>query len=417
MSEGSLNAQEPTTQNPILWGAYLGCSWTWCIGMFFPVLLLRDFGWAGFIAFAVPNVLGAAAMGWVLKSREQSKSFVDRHPVAVWWFSTVTIGFHVFWIVWVSSFIRDAIPMSDEYLFGAGAIAVAFAISSGRLIRRGLAPQLAMVLWIVSAAVLVALVVMPDAKPALDVLIEQPRTASGVEWFVPVSIFGFLMCPYLDVTFHHARQNLSTKSAGRIGFTIGFCVFFALMIVLTTRYAGVIAAGMRGDGGTLAISTPWLAAAVLVHLFCQWIFTVRVHLDRMRTLTSDAMSAQRALFGVILVSGVAGYLVPRMGEFAGLTSGEIVYRCFLTFYGLVFPAYMLYRVVRKHSVGDTGKIPLQRWMMWLAIGVAAPMFWMGFIERQSVWLGPGFIVVFCGAFVLKGTADRAIDQVGEADQG
>ncbi|MBO6514146.1 MAG: hypothetical protein JJ974_09295 [Phycisphaerales bacterium] len=410
MSESSLNAQEPTTQNPILWGAYLGCSWTWCIGMFFPVLLLRDFGWAGFVAFAVPNVLGAAAMGWVLRSRDDSRSFVDRHPRAVWWFSAVTIGFHAFWIVWISSFIRDAVPMPEAYLFGAGAIAVAFAISSGRLIRRGLAPQLAMMLWVVSAGVLVALMVVPDAKPALDVLIEQPRTGAGVGhgvlWFVPVSIFGFLMCPYLDVTFHHARQNLATRSAGRIGFTVGFCVFFALMIVLTTQYAGVIAAGMRGDGGLLAISTPWLAAAVLVHVFCQWIFTVRVHLDRMRTLTGDLMASQRALFGVVLVSVLAGFMVPRMGAYAGLTSGEIVYRCFLTFYGLVFPAYMLYRVVRKHGMDEGSRIPLQRWMMWLAIGVAAPMFWMGFIERQSVWLGPGMIVVVCGAFVLKGTSHK-----------
>ena len=26
------------------WAIYLGMSWTWCIGMFLPVLLIRDFG-------------------------------------------------------------------------------------------------------------------------------------------------------------------------------------------------------------------------------------------------------------------------------------------------------------------------------------------------------------------------------------
>lgn len=395
---------EPTTTNPILWGAYLGCSWTWCIGMFFPVLLLRDFGWVGFAAFAIPNVIGAAAMGWVLTSRSQSTRFVDRHPTALWWFSAITIGFHIFWIIWIISLLKDALPMPDEYLFGAGAIAIAFIFSSGRLIRFGKAPQFAMLLWIVSAAVLIALVVRPEARPALDALIESPQAASGVEWFVPVSIFGFLLCPYLDITFHHARQNMTTKTSGRIGFTVGFFVFFALMIVLTTQYAGLIAGAMRGDGTLIAMTTPWLAAGVLVHLLCQWIFTVRVHLDRMKTLQPHPLLGQRALFVIALIAGLAGFIVPNIADHAGLTAGEIVYRGFLTFYGLVFPCYMLYRVIRSHAT----EVPLQRWMMWLAIGVALPMFWMGFIERQAVWLGPGMIVAFCGAFLLKGRQKSTI---------
>jgi len=404
MSEQSPIGSNPSTTNPILWGAYLGCSWTWCIGMFFPVLLLRDFGWPGFAAFAIPNVLGAAAMGWVLKSRESSVSFVDRHPTALWWFSAITIGFHVFWIFWIFSFLKDALPMPDEYLFGAGAIAIAFIFSSGRIIRDGKAPQLAALLWIVSAAVLIALFVKPDVQPSIDALIEAPRASAGVEWFIPVSIFGFLLCPYLDITFHHARQNLTTQRSGRLGFTIGFCVFFALMIVLTTRYAGVIVSGMRDDGSLLAITTPWLAAGILVHILCQWIFTVRVHLDRMRSLSPRPMLGQRAMFLVALVSGLAGFAVPNLAGHAELSAGEIVYRCFLTFYGLVFPSYMLYRVIRSHSTD----VPLQRWMMWLAMGVAMPMFWMGFIERQSIWLGPGMVVVVCGAFMLKGKHESTI---------
>ena len=39
------------------WGIYLSCSWTWCIGMYLPVILLRDFGWPWLLAFAIPNVL------------------------------------------------------------------------------------------------------------------------------------------------------------------------------------------------------------------------------------------------------------------------------------------------------------------------------------------------------------------------
>ena len=68
--------------DPIGWAAYLACSWTWCIGMFLPVLLYRDFGLRGFILFAVPNVLGAAAMGWVLRTPASSSRLVSRHPGA-----------------------------------------------------------------------------------------------------------------------------------------------------------------------------------------------------------------------------------------------------------------------------------------------------------------------------------------------
>jgi hypothetical protein len=46
------------------WANYLGMSWTWCIGMFLPVLLVRDYGIGAWWIFAIPNVVGAAAMGW-----------------------------------------------------------------------------------------------------------------------------------------------------------------------------------------------------------------------------------------------------------------------------------------------------------------------------------------------------------------
>jgi hypothetical protein len=181
-------------------------------------------------------------------------------------------------------------------------------------------------------------------------------------------------------------------------------VFFALMIVLTVRYAGVFDAAMRGRTLVDILSPPWLAAGVLVHILCQWIFTVRVHLDRMKSLKPNAMLGQQTMFMVALISGLTGFAAPKIADYSGLSAGEIGYRGFLTFYGLVFPCYMLYRVIRSHSTD----VPLQRWMMWLAIGVAMPMFWMGFIERQSIWLGPGMLVAVCGAFVLKGKQDSVV---------
>ena len=45
------------------WGLYCASSWTWCIGMFLPIIMLRRFGWPGFLVFAIPNVIGLIAFG------------------------------------------------------------------------------------------------------------------------------------------------------------------------------------------------------------------------------------------------------------------------------------------------------------------------------------------------------------------
>src|ERR1044071_551865 len=84
------------------WAAYLACSWTWCIGMFLPVLLVRDFGAWGYAVFAAPNVAGAAAMGWVLRRQGASEWLVQRHG-GVWRvFSIVTVAFQFMFLYWMA---------------------------------------------------------------------------------------------------------------------------------------------------------------------------------------------------------------------------------------------------------------------------------------------------------------------------
>ena len=62
----------------------------------------------------------------------------------------------------------------------------------------------------------------------------------------PVMLIGFLLCPYLDSTFHHARQRTDDRSS-RAAFSIGFGLFFLLMIVYSLAYASVVAHGTRGS--------------------------------------------------------------------------------------------------------------------------------------------------------------------------
>ncbi len=386
-------APEHTPSNPIVWGAYLACSWTWCIGMFLPALLMRDSGWLGFVVFAVPNVIGAAAMGWVIKSREQSEAFVRQHPRAIWWFSVVTIAFHVFWVLWVFLYLRMALPMTKNASYGVIAAFIAFWLVSKRSSYFNRMPQLGTVLWVLSFAVLIATFVLPDLGPIVARFSETHPSRASALFLAPISIFGFLLCPYLDITFHHARQQLATKQRGRIGFTLGFGIMFALMIVLTTRYAPLLVDAMQGHQ-TIALPTPWLGAALLGHILFQWVFTVQIHLDRVKSLPIGRVPAYRVIIGLGLLAGLVGFFADKIPSYHGMLGGEVIYRCFIGAYGLVFPCYMLYRVV----IARDGAKPMSFTAMWTAIILATPMFWMGFIEGDSMWLvtGMGVVLMIAG---------------------
>lgn len=382
-------APDHKPSNPFVWGAYLACSWTWCIGMFMPALLLRDSGWLGYAVFAIPNVLGAGAMGWVLTSGKQSTDFVSRHPAAIWWFSAVTIAFHVFWILWVFIYLRMALPLTQNASYGVIAAFIAFWLLSKRSGYFKRMPQLGTSLWTFSALALIATFVTPDIGPIVkEFSAAHPSSASALA-LLPLSVFGFLLCPYLDITFHHARQQLDTKQRGRIGFTLGFGVMFASMIVLTTRYAPMVIEAL--DNGTVAnpTQTAWLPGLLLAHILFQWVFTVQVHMDRVKALPVDRVPAYRYLIALGLLAGLVGFLAKDIPDYAGMNFGEVVYRCFMGAYGLVFPTYVLYRCVLARK----GAKPMPMGAVWLAIVAATPMFWMGFIEGRSVWMVAGMALV------------------------
>jgi len=395
-------AVQTTTRNPVLWGAYLACSWTWCIGMFLPALLIRDMGWMGFVIFAIPNVLGAAAMGWILKSREDSIRFVERHPQVIWWFSTITLAFHVYWVLWITNFVRIAFPMPRVYMQAVAAIVIAFTIITQRAIRFERMPRVAAVLITLSIGVLISTFIFPDFTHATQQLAEAAPKSIAPLWMLPIMIFGFLLCPYLDITFHQARQGLGNQRNGRIGFTIGFVLFFAAMIVLTTRYAGVMSWALRGEAyPDTMVLPPLLSAALLTHILCQWIFTVRVHLGGIKAIPGSE-SKQTLLFIVILIAGLFGLGAMKLPAYSDLSGGEIVYRSFLGFYGLVFPTMIAYRFIQSRGSLN----PISPIAAWFAILLAMPMFWIGFMQRQNIWLVPGVGIVFVGAIVLMTTRKK-----------
>ena len=220
----------------------------------------------------------------------------------------------------------------------------------------------------------------------------------GLLVLAPVCSFGFLLCPYLDTTFHRAVQEAPRPGSA---FLIGFGVLFLAMIVGTLVYAP-----WSVNGPLLSAST-WWSAIVIGHLVPQPAFTMGVHQTEAsrgsgtRWWTGVSLPAAAVLLVFLLRSADAGgssWL--NSIRASGLSIAEIVYRVFMSFYGLVFPAYVWLCMIPTPD-GHHGP-RRDKLLVWAgAVGIAAPMFWMGFIERHTWWLGPGLLVVLLARLVVR----------------
>lgn len=376
----------------LAWAIFLASSWTWCIGMFLPVLFVRDYGIAGWLVFAVPNVCGAAAMGWMLRSRGQSAALVQRHREACLCFSVVTLLFHVFFIGWI---ITPMIGSGGPIVLALLSM-LAF-IGATRWLRPGadlVGGALAMVLSLGVLVFGLTAGYFPKFPPG-----GLAGTLSPLDlvFLGPVTVFGFLLCPYLDLTFHRARLATSESDA-KIAFTLGFGLFFLAMIVLTLCYAGWLAPLAQGvSAATIPPLLRWLIAA---HLVVQSSFTMAVHFRAYSSSAGSLLGIHGVipLVGCLAVIGLALWCQSPV-RYHGISRGEIVYRCFMAFYGLVFPAYVWLCMVpgRDRRSGATREKLI---VLAAAIAIAAPAYWLGFIERQMAWLMPGIIVILLARLML-----------------
>ena len=374
------------------WAFYVAVSWTWVIGMFLPVLLARDFGLLGWVAFAVPNILGAASVGWLMTSPRQSAEYVLRHRPAVTAFSAITISFQVSVYFWL---LGSLFPVfSDAWqIFIPTTIVLLLSGPLGTLlpIKFGRERWIAVAVWLASAAALVTLLVFgwletPELKPVEPLNLGGLALACGL---------GFLLCPYLDATFHAARQAAGDRSS--LAFGIGFFVLFPVMIGFTLLYSVGLPGLMRGqfDDRVNGLATLLL----MIHLTLQVLATNFFHATALRRL--DAATGRQAnvlasgafWLGALVVWAFVGWLMSRRvfvyNDLLPYSGGETMYRLFLTFYGLIFPAYLL--------LGP-------RWM-WLGVGLTGPLFALGFFggpyEWSMGWAGFGVIVLLAIWFVTK----------------
>ncbi len=367
-----------STGNPVLWGNYLAMSWTWIIGMVLPVLIVRDYGVWAWVVFAVPNVIGAGAMGSVLRDLAASRAMVARHLPMMAMFSLVTVAFHLFVAGWIVT-----------QLMGPWALAAVIGVSALLYLlggpRRGSAdPLVALLVLVVSLSAGATMILRGDVPSIPQV---NPLPLGDLLALSAVCVLGFALCPYLDLTFHRARQATS-PAGGRAAFALGFGLFFLSMIVLTLLYSGAVPT-RPGTG---------IAQVLAVHLVIQSGFTVAVHLRALHDVTPALPSLRMATPAVLCFALAVALFFPfDAAPYNGMSRGEIGYRLFMSFYGLVFPAYAWIAMTPLH---DPDRRPRPAWREWVALVavlvLATPFYYLAFIERQMHWVVIGVAIVLLG---------------------
>ncbi|MBL8745476.1 MAG: hypothetical protein JNK58_03875 [Phycisphaerae bacterium] len=369
---------------------FLACSWTWCIGMWFPVYMVNDWGWPGWAAFLVPNAVGAALVGCLHTSRS-SPAFVAANRSAMRAFSVVTILFHVSWLTWLLSLLFSRSFIGQGWIGGATA---AGTVAAGVLLSLGKR-------WTIPAVVVYAISLLaafwswrtgstlrvpPDAG-------EQPLT--GLVYAAPMLVLGFGLCPHLDLTFHRVRQE-AAGWAGVAAFGLAFGLLFPILMVYTLLYAG----GFRDGSWSLYL---W------AHFTAQAAFTIGAHLRELRPggiaewgPRWPVRRAQVLLAVVLMFASAALPWAPGYKE--GVPATRLVYELFMSFYALVFPAYVWIVAVER---GVPRSVRLRAWAATCVL--AAPFMWVGYIERQYVWLLPAVGIVLVAPVAVKAFA-HALDR-------
>jgi hypothetical protein len=351
--------------------------------MFLPVLLLDRWGWPGFLAFAIPNVIGCAAFGYVLRKRAAADHAL-RHVRAMRTFSLVTIGYHVFFIGFVCWLL---LPIERE-----DAVWVATAAPPAMFAAAWILSELPTRLWpsfasVVYAFSLIAFVRL-GAQPLAELPLEGPgggMLPAAMLWLSPVFLFGFLLCPYLDLTFHRALKEAPSRHAFAV-----FGIAFSVMIVLTCAYWDVLQTGLL-----------WI---VFGHIAAQSVFTVGAHLAEVRATMPTNRGGRSRL---MLLAPLLAMPLVFVGAFASEPLGASIdaYVRFLVFYGLVFPGYVLLFI---------GPWPLPRTGRYLVSYAAAvmlllPLYELGFLHGQEWMLtaGPLLLVSWAVIHLFHGRRSRS----------
>jgi hypothetical protein len=287
------------------------------LGGFFPLILSRDYGWPALVAFTVFNVGGAAAMGFYFKQKSQQTHFVTKHKVAIGNFSYITIAYQLFFVAWLGAMIGQMLLLPSVLL-----LALLFYLAKGQI------RQISVAVYGISFILFTAFW-SSDWPP-----VEHSAKTYWPHAVMPLAI-GFILSPYLDITFHKAYRE-SDKPA--LSFALGFGVLFLSLIGFVFLYAGSLSEVAFNQAIPSAVIYP-----IIAFLIIQVSFTIAAHCAELRE--QEFLGSIKQIVAVCAFSGFVIALVSFTQTasipWVNIPLHETMYKGFLFFYSLVFPLYLL----------------------------------------------------------------------------
>ena len=377
------------------WGLFCTSSWTWCIGMWLPVIVIERWGWPGFWAFAISNILGCTLMGYVVGSRSRSEQLVKDHRGPMRWFSVFTIAFQLFWVSAVFGYMG--------WFFGLPHGTAMILAPLGVLLLGGVMSRMPMAGWLLFALLAylftIGIFTTIGTGSLEHISMTGQRPQIQLWGTIPIIFIGFMLSPYLDLTFHRARRETPSSHS----FAVFGGSFFIVLLLVAACY-GI----MNPDSDTPA---PTTAIVILISLLwlAQVTFTIGAHLRELKATNDPSPqrwgSTARLMCIAVLVMPMT-WLAMRMHGAATNDWHWILedhYLRFLGFYGLLVPTWVLaFMGPRRPATRSMGAcIALA-----IATAIALPMAEHGMIKIASWWILIGVTIVTTIALMLPRDAAR-----------
>jgi hypothetical protein len=314
--------------------------------MYLPFIMLRLWGWTGFLAFLIPNVLGCAAFGFVL-DRDRSRALAARLGWTCALFSAITVAYQC----WFAGLAAQCFAVTDPAMrtVAATGVPIALLVAGLALATRGDAQWRALGTALTLASPLVLLLpggqaVATDALSAAGSTVPAaPAPLLGpmpLAFALPTIVAGFLASPAFDLTFHRAVQQAPQPRVAFATFGIAFAAMLAMIATFFDPTAGA----------------PRIGPAILVLWGAQLLFTIAVHLRELLeappALRIPGRPVALLVAGAVLLATPAftftlgpalpeGHAPLHGGATTALLAGEPLYMTFLGAYGLLFPVLLL----------------------------------------------------------------------------
>lgn len=328
--------------------------------MYLPFIMFRLWGWTGFLAFMVPNVIGCAGFGFVL-DRDRSRALVERLGWTCSLFSAITIAYQAWFAGWAAQAFVVADPAMRTVV--ATGIPIALLVLGLALAARGdafwrtagtavtIASPLVLLLPGGFAAGGGALAAGGDAAVAANAAGAAGADAPAatfepllgrmpLAFALPTIVAGFLASPFFDLTFHRAVQQAPQP---RVAFAAFGLTFAAMLMMIATFF----------DAATGA---PRIGPAIVALWALQLLFTVAVHLRELLAAAPSIRIAGRPVAALVAAAVLLatpaftftlgpslpeGHAPLAGGATTALLPGEPLYMTFLGAYGLLFPVHLI----------------------------------------------------------------------------